>query len=131
MCDSYQQKCPNEYKLEFDVATHKFDASYRYDNYTKSGISPVSELMSWYGEIKKWFNRIGGLSMVAKKGKRKIEYEGNIFYWFVRADDNGRLRIHILSEDKKINLEYPPFDSEVPVTPSYIRRLLDNYFMKV
>ena len=52
--------------------------------------------------------------MVAKKGKRKIEYEGN----------------HILSEDKKINLEYPPFDSEVPVTPSYIRRLLDNYFMK-
>ena len=36
--------------------------------------------------------------MVAKKGKRKIEYEGNIFYWFVRADDNGRLRIHILSE---------------------------------
>lgn len=67
--------------------------------------------------------------MVAKKGKRKIEYEGNIFYWFVRADDNERLRIHILSEDKKINLEYPPFDSEVPVTPSYIRRLLDNYFM--
>ena len=29
--------------------------------------------------------------MVAKKGKRKIEYEGNIFYWFVRADDDGRL----------------------------------------
>ena len=50
--DMYQQKCPNEYKLEFDVATHKFDASYRYDAYTKSGISPVSELMSWYGEIK-------------------------------------------------------------------------------
>ena len=50
---SIGQKCPNEYKLEFDVATHKFDASYRYDNYTKSGISPVSELMSWYGEIKK------------------------------------------------------------------------------
>ncbi len=53
LCDIYQYKCPNEYKLEFDVATHKFDASYRYDNYTKSGISPVSELMSWYGEIKK------------------------------------------------------------------------------
>ena len=29
--------------------------------------------------------------MVAKKGKRKIEYEGNIFYWFVRADDNFKL----------------------------------------
>lgn len=67
--------------------------------------------------------------MVAKKGKRIIEYEGKVFYWFVRADDNGRLRIHILSDDKKINLEYPPFDSEVPVTPSYIRRLLDNCFL--
>lgn len=81
-------------------------------------------------KLKKWFNRIGGFEYGCKEGKRKIEYEGNIFYWFVRADDNGRLRIHILSEDKKINLEYPPFDSEVPVTPSYIRRLLDNYFMK-
>lgn len=67
--------------------------------------------------------------MVAKKGKRKIEYEGNVFYWFVRADDNGNIRIHILSEDKKINLEYPPFDSEVSVTPAYIRMLLDNYFL--
>ena len=34
------------------------------------------------------------------------------------------------SEDKKINLEYPLFDSEVPVTPSYIRHLLDDYFDK-
>lgn len=67
--------------------------------------------------------------MVAKKGKRKIEYEGNIFYWFVRVDDNGNMRIRILSDNKKINLEYPPFDSEVPVTPFYIRSLLDNYFM--
>ena len=52
LCDMYQCKGPNEYKLELDVATHKFDASYRYDNYTKSGISPVSEFMSWYEEIK-------------------------------------------------------------------------------
>ena len=36
--------------------------------------------------------------MVAKKGKRKIEYEGNIFYWFVRVDDNGNMRIRILSD---------------------------------
>ncbi|MBR4083988.1 MAG: hypothetical protein IKK33_06855 [Lachnospiraceae bacterium] len=66
--------------------------------------------------------------MVSKKGKRKIVYEGKIFYWFVRANDEGMLRIHIISEDKKTYLEYPPFDSEVPVTPSYIRRLLDEYF---
>ena len=69
-----------------------------------------------------------GEDMVSKKGKRKIEYEGKKFYWFVQSDDRRNLRIHILSEDKKINLEYPPFDSEVPVTPSYIRHLLDDYF---
>lgn len=68
--------------------------------------------------------------MVSKKGKRKIEYDGKLLYWFVRANDSGNLRIHILSEDKKINLEYPFFDSEIPVTPSYIRHLLDGYFGK-
>lgn len=57
LCDMYQCKGPNEYKLEFDVATHKFDASYRYDNYTKSGISPVSEFMSWYEEIKEKYGK--------------------------------------------------------------------------
>ena len=68
--------------------------------------------------------------MVSKKRKRKIVYNDKIFYWFVRVNDNGNMRIHILSEDKKINLEYPPFDSvdsELPATPSYIRRLLDNF----
>jgi len=65
---------------------------------------------------------------VSKKGKRKFEYEGKLFYWFVRSNDSGKFRIHILSEDKKINLDYPMFDSEVPVTPLYIRQLLDDYF---
>ncbi len=64
--------------------------------------------------------------MVSKKGKRKIEHKGKTYYWFVQADDKGKLRIHILSEDKKTILEYPPFDSEVPVTPAYIRQLLDK-----
>ena len=68
--------------------------------------------------------------LVSKKGKRKIAYAGKIFYWFVRANDKGKIRIHILSEDKKTNLEYPLFDLEVPVTPSYIRRILDDYFFK-
>lgn len=65
--------------------------------------------------------------MVLKKGKRKIQYDGQVFFWFVRADNTNTRRIHILSEDKKINLEYPLFDSEVPVTPSYIRHLLEHY----
>lgn len=65
--------------------------------------------------------------MVSKKGKRRIEHKGNLYYWFVRPNETGILRIHILSEDKKVNREFPPFDSEVPVTPSYIRHLLDIY----
>lgn len=68
--------------------------------------------------------------MISTKGKRKIEYEGSIFYWFVRMNKEGVLRIHILTEDKKINLDYPLFDSEVAVTPAYIRHLLDGYFGK-
>ena len=66
--------------------------------------------------------------MVSGKGKRKIEYEGKQFYWFVRNNEQGILRIHILSDDKKINLEYPLFDSEVPVTSGDIRHLLTEYF---
>lgn len=57
LCDKHQCKCPNEYKLEYDVISHKFDASYGYDNYTESGISPVSKLMSWYGEIKEQYGK--------------------------------------------------------------------------
>lgn len=68
--------------------------------------------------------------MVSKKGKRKIEYDGKMFYWYVRMNDKGKVRIHILSEDKKLNLEYAPFDAEIPVTPLYIKHLLNNYFDK-
>lgn len=66
--------------------------------------------------------------MVSGKNKRKIDYNGQSFYWFVRINSENQYRIHILSEDKAINLQYPRFDSEVPVTPVYIRKLLDEYF---
>ena len=66
--------------------------------------------------------------MIAKKGKRKIEYNGELYYWFVRTDKANISKIHILSDDKKINLEYPLFDSEIPATPAYIKHLLDDYF---
>lgn len=47
----------------------------------------------------------------------------------IRSNGEGILRIHILSEDKKINLEYPLFDSEVPVTPNFnlTKELLAGY----
>ncbi len=66
--------------------------------------------------------------MVSKKGKRKIEYNGNVYYWFVRKNSLGIPKIHILSEDKKINLEYHLFDSEVASTKKEVERLLRIYF---
>ena len=66
--------------------------------------------------------------MVSKKGTRKLEFEGNIFYWFVRRNAEGYKRIHILSEDKKVHLEFTPIDSEAIIEPAFIRERLKNYF---
>lgn len=55
-------------------------------------------------------------------------YGEKIFYWFVRRNQFGLIRIYILSEDKKIRLEFAPIDSEDIVEPNDIRRLLDDYF---
>ena len=66
--------------------------------------------------------------MVSKKGKRKLEYQGKVFYWFVRVNSEGIPRIHILSEDKKVNLESSLFDREVPVVSAYVKQLLEEYF---
>ena len=65
--------------------------------------------------------------MVSKKSKRKLEYQGKVFYWFVKKNHSGIPRIHIVSEDKKILLECPLFDTEVPVTPREIRGCLKKY----
>lgn len=66
--------------------------------------------------------------MLSKKGKRKIEYNGKVFYWFVRKNNAGIPRTHIISEDKKINLECSFFDTEVPVTKKEIEKRLREYF---
>ena len=66
--------------------------------------------------------------MVLKKGKRKLIYNDSAFYWYVRKNLEGIPRIHILSEDKKINLELSPFDKDLPVTPKEIKVNLKKYF---
>ena len=66
--------------------------------------------------------------MISQKGKRKLIYEGEIFCWFVQVNSTGSHRIHIMSEDKKVHLKRPFLDTEVPVTPAYIRKLLEEYF---
>lgn len=52
--------------------------------------------------------------MVSKKNKRKIVYEGTNYYWYVRINEHGH-RVHIISDDKKVHLEYPFLDTEIPV----------------
>ncbi len=65
---------------------------------------------------------------VSPKEKRKHIYNNKTFYWFVIKNDEGIPRIHIISDDKKINLERAMFDKEVPVTGAYINKLLNEYF---
>lgn len=67
-------------------------------------------------------------AMVLKRGKRKLIYDGTVFYWYVRINLEGIPRIHILSEDKQINLEFPSFDKELPVTPKEIKVNLKRHF---
>lgn len=65
--------------------------------------------------------------MASKKAKRKIEYKGAIFFWYVRVKNKDK-KVLIISEDKKIILEYPFFDSEIPITPQAIREHLNKYY---
>lgn len=74
----------------------------------------------------KGFHFLKETNMISRKGKRRIEYEGNLYYWYVRVNDRGH-RVHILSEDRKIHLEYPFLDTELPVTPKEIRDRLKAY----
>ena len=66
--------------------------------------------------------------MVSRKNKRVIEYKGTTYYWYVRINDHSH-RIHIVSDDKKVHLEYPFSDTEVPVTPQEIRKHLKEYLL--
>lgn len=68
--------------------------------------------------------------MVHSKNKRKFEYDGNTYYWYVRRTNRGH-RVHILSNDKKVHLEYPFLDTDVPVTPQDIRNHLRDYLNTV
>ena len=72
---------------------------------------------------------ISEVNMVSKKSTRKLVYEGNNYYWYVRVDDLGH-KVHIMSEDKKLHLVYPFVDTEVPITSQDIRKHLKEYYAK-
>ena len=64
---------------------------------------------------------------ISKKGKRELEYDGKLYYWYIKKDENGFPKIHIMSDDKKLQLvEY--FDKELPISSDYIKNCLRNYF---
>ncbi len=67
--------------------------------------------------------------MISTKGKRKLEYENQTFYWYIKKDENGSPRIHILSEDKKLQLKFP-FDREIGIGTGYIIELLEKHLGK-
>ena len=58
------------------------------------------------------------------KSKRKIVYKDKTYYWFVRIEKDGSHRIHIMTEDKRLNKAYPLVDTEVSVTPEYICKII-------
>ncbi|MCU6792616.1 hypothetical protein OB236_10840 [Paenibacillus sp. WQ 127069] len=45
---------------------------------------------------------------MSKKYKRKIVRQGKFFYWYVKSDydDEGKIKVYILSEDKKFIVAY-------------------------
>ena len=46
--------------------------------------------------------------------------------WYVKKNEDGNPRLHIVSDDKKIYLEKSLFDSEVSVGPDYVVKQLDE-----
>lgn len=64
--------------------------------------------------------------MISTKGKRKLEYEGVNYYWYIRKDSDHIPRIHIMSEDKALQLIFG-FDREIGIGTQYVKKLLEKY----
>lgn len=62
--------------------------------------------------------------MVSSKGKRKLLFNGQTFYWHIQKNDAGYPQIIIVSEDKSVYLKQG-FDKELSIGSGYIRNLLE------
>lgn len=47
VCDTYEGKCPNEWKLIYEVHTGKFDAEYGYDDFVDEDHGLVTAFKNW------------------------------------------------------------------------------------
>ena len=70
--------------------------------------------------------RILEVSVISTKGKRKLEYNGINYYWYIRRDSDYIPCIHIVSEDKTLQLTFG-FDREIGVGIQYVKKLLARY----
>ena len=68
------------------------------------------------------------MAVNVKKGMRKIIINDRLFFWYVRKNQEGIPRLHIISEDKKIIIDKPLFDTEISVTRDYVIKLICEYF---
>lgn len=67
--------------------------------------------------------------MILSKRKRKLNFRGKNYYWYIKENNDDILRIHIISEDKLLRLEYG-FDKEIGIGTHYIINLLSTYLEK-
>lgn len=63
--------------------------------------------------------------MISRKGKRKLIYQGDTYYWYIAKSDGEHPVIHIASEDKKVHLTVP-FDRELSIGTHYIEDILSR-----
>lgn len=64
--------------------------------------------------------------MIATKGKRKLEYDGINYYWYIKKDSDLIPRIHVVSEDKALQLTFS-FDREMGIGTQYVKELLAKH----
>ena len=54
VCEKYEHKCPNEFKLTYNAKTKHFDAKYGYSNYAEiSEITPFDVFVKWMESFSK------------------------------------------------------------------------------
>lgn len=66
--------------------------------------------------------------MLSKKGKRKLVFKGNAYYWYIKYQE-GSPKIHIMSEDKKIQFS-TWFDKEMILGSWDIVNIMERHLIK-
>lgn len=52
VCDTYDSKCPNEFRLIYDIRTKAFDSAYKYEDYVSENCGVVETFNNWIDECK-------------------------------------------------------------------------------